>query len=364
MKRTAQYPFLQTSAFKKAVLLALLSAGVLTSQVQLSATPVFAQQEEFTLESQQEAGYLRLTAIPPRLGEDYAIKALPGQTVQTSVRIKNTSLQPQTIQTLVEDFIIAEDGEQPVPVTEETSNQWSLASWVTLSPSVQVLEPNQTALVNVLIEVPEDALPGGRYAMIMHQPANELASEGAASGIAQRVGTLLYFLVDGPINQEAYITNIQIPSLVETGPIPMSFEIDNRSDIHIRPNTVIEIRNMFGQLSGVLEVEPKNVFPYTSREFTSEWERIWGFGKYTALVTTNYGTQGQITRAVATFWMVPIQLLLAGGVIFATTIVVIILIRRHLSHRNDEKIAEIQMLEQKVRELEQDKLEKFSDKKN
>ena len=52
------------------------------------------------------------------------------------------------------------------------SNRWSLASWITLTPTEQLLQPNQTVGINVIIEVPEDALPGGHYAMITHQPVS------------------------------------------------------------------------------------------------------------------------------------------------------------------------------------------------
>lgn len=310
------------------------------------------------LSSQQR---IELTAIPPRLGEDNSLKAVPGQTVQTAVRIRNVSDVPQSIETIVEDFIIGADGEQPIPVTEETPSQWSLASWVTLSPSFQVIQPNETATVNVLIEVPADANPGGRYAMIMHQPTGASSASGVASGVSQRVGTLLYFRVEGDINEEAYITDVKVPSWSEFGPIPFSLAIDNRSDIHIQPKVMIEIKNMLGRPSGEIELETKNIFPYTTRGFETNWEKIWGLGRYSATITASYGTTGKIAQQVVSFWIIPVKLLLALAVGISSLAVMAILIRRHLIHRSDFKSQQIQMLEDKLKKLESSQEQRFKD---
>ncbi len=307
-----------------------------------------------------------LTAIPPRLGEDMSLKAKPGEKLQTSVRVRNSSSEKMTVKSIAQDFIVETNGETPIPVNENISNRWSLASWLILTPSVQEVEPGDIATINVIIEIPDDALPGGHYAMITHQPhsgsadlpESEFAPKSAAT-LQQRVGTLLYVTVDGPINEAAFIRELTFPRFSEYGPIPFKFTVDNQSDIHIRPQIGIEIYNLFGKKVETLEITSKNIFPFIARDFEGEWDRIWGFGPYTAKAVMSYGSTGQIAIASQTFWLLPITLLMAILIVLLVIVAIIIVIRRHLHHRSDDQQAKIEMLQSKVSQLEQERLQKF-----
>lgn len=224
-----------------------------------------------------------ITAIPPRLGEDFTLKAKPGEKIQTSVRVRNGSSEKLLLKTTAQDFIVGDNGETPVPITDtDLSNRWSLASWMILTPSVNEVAPGQSVTVNVIIDVPANALPGGHYAMITHQPTtanNNPAGAGgpaSASFLQQRVGTLVYLMVEGPINEAAFIRKLTIPHFTEYGPVPFSFEVDNRSDIHIHPTLSVEIYNIFGRKVETIPIESKNVFPFIPRAFSGQWNRIWG----------------------------------------------------------------------------------------
>jgi hypothetical protein len=335
---------------------------ITTAVLLFVGTHAFAQQPTAPIPGVIPDQFFQLTALPPRIGDDLSIKGVPGEVLQVAVRVKNSSAQDLPIRSFMQDFVVEHDGTQPVPVTEQTNSRWSLAEWVTVFPETQDLKAGETGIVNLLIEVPPDALPGGRYAMVVHEPnLSDSPVERTQAGIAQQIGTLVYLTVDGPINEEAYLSTVEFPTFVQNGPIPFSFAFDNRSDIHLRPAVSVEIRNMLGQLSGVIDIEPQNVFPFTQRTFRGEWTKIWGFGKYTALITASYGSQGQVARAVATFWMIPLQLLLAVAVALATLIVLTILIRRYLLHKNDLKTKQIELLEEKIKHLEDQKADRYSD---
>lgn len=325
----------------------------------LSAQVVIAQTAELAQSS--------LTAIPPRLGENFSLKIKPGEKIQTSVRVRNGSSQAMTVQSLAQDFIVDLGGETPIAINDQVSNRWSLASWLMLTPSVQVVQPGEIAIVNVIIEAPDDALPGGHYAMITHQPnfgGSEISSDfsltpKSAANLQQRVGTLLYVMVDGPINEAAFIRELNFPKFTEYGPVPFTFTVDNQSDIHISPQIGVEIYNLLGRKIETIELKSKNVFPFISRGFEGQWDRIWGFGPYTAKVVMSYGTTGQIAIAKTSFWLLPITLLMAILIIILVIIAVTIVIRRHLLHRRQDQQAQIEILEGKVSELEQEKLKQF-----
>lgn len=303
-----------------------------------------------------EDGQISLTAIPPRLGEEGNLSAKPGEVIQTQVRVNNPTNKAVNITSTAYDFTIDIDGETPIPIEGDVSSRWSLAKWLVLAPSSQTIGPNQTVAINVLVEVPEDALPGGHFAMITHQPnlgnLEVTGQQAAASGINQRVGTLLYVFVEGPINEEAFIRNVQFPKLTEFGPVPFSFSVENMSDIHIRPQISVEIKDWLGRKSDTVLVEPKNIFPLSTRDFDSQWNRIWGIGRYSATITASYGQSGKLAVAKTHFWLIPITLVIAILIVLLTLIAMFIAIRRHIIHRNTDQSGKIQELEQKIQELE------------
>lgn len=307
---------------------------------------------------------ITLTAMPPRLGDDLSLKIAPGKKFQTAVKVRNNSNKAFTINTAIDDFVIGEDGETPIVITEEVDYRWSLKNWLILAPDFQVLQPKQTGIINVIIEVPEDALPGGHYAMITHKPVGlngEKFQDSASSLIAQRVGTLLYVVVEGPVNEEAFVRDFKMPNFTEYGPVSLSFTVDNQSDIHIKPEISIEIYNLLGMKVDEIAIESKNVFPMVSRTFNSQWDAVWGTGFYRAKLTMAYGTSGQVAISNTTFWLLPITLVISGLVVILTLLVIFIAVRRHLLHKKDVEKQRMQMLEEKIAKLEDERLGKFDE---
>jgi hypothetical protein len=303
---------------------------------------------------------IALTAIPPRLGDDGSLKVLPGEKIQVQIRVRNISEQPVFVVTSAQDFILDQDGETPISIDDSGSNRWSLASWLTLTPTEHKINSKSTVGINVLIDVPADALPGGHYAMILHEPGNgsqdeELslnANNESNTAINQRVGTLLYVVVDGLINEEAYIRDFDIPKFTEYGPLNFDFVVENNSDIHITPQMSVEIFNIFNQKVETIPIEPKNIFPLANRSFDGQWDRVWGWGLYKAKLTMSYGTSGSIVVANSSFWLLPITIILAVAALLLIFLFILIAIKRHLNHRRDMEEQHILDLESKIQNLE------------
>lgn len=293
---------------------------------------------------------ITLVAMPPRAGDDGQLRAAPGETIQTSIRVRNATDSTLTLRSFAQDFIVRKDGRTPIPVQDTVTNRWSLANWMVITPNQHTLAPRETTEMAVVIEVPEDALPGGRYAMVIHEPINpgDITEEveGAGTGVTQRIGTLFYVTVEGPINEEAYIRDFQFNRFQEFGPVPYSFKIRNQSDIHIRPRMSIDIFNMLGQKSDSIEVESANVFPLNSRDFAGKWDKIWGLGLYTAKLTASYGETGQVIVDSTSFWIIPVRIILS--IIFGSLLIVVMVlaIKRHAEKKyqlEQEKVRELQM---------------------
>jgi len=290
-----------------------------------------------------------LTAVPPRLGDDYTLVVKPGQTIQAAIEVRNPSNSTAVVETSARDFYVADDGETPMPVeTDEINSRWALAKWITLTPNKETIEPRQSATILVTISVPEDALPGGRYAMILHKPVT--SSSGANTTGAQinaQVGTLLYVVVDGEVSENANVSEFAFtPDFLEMGPANYSLKIHNGSSLHIRPTGSIDITNMLGKRVGHIEIDSRNIFPDSDRSFDGTWNKTWGFGKYTATFTGTYGTQSKVINAVTTFYIIPVRLILA--IILAIILVAVVVVATRTKY---SKMLEVE--EEKVRKLDE-----------
>jgi len=171
-------------------------------------------------------------------------------------------------------------------------------------------------------------LPGGHYAVVFYSPTEKAvvgstsATPEGQAGISPNVGTLTYITVSGDITEAARVTRMAVPKLSEFGPIDLETEIENSSDVHIKPIGTIRIYNAFGQLKTTLKLDEANIFPTASRVFKNTWSRKWGLGKYKALLEANYGDQGQLLTAAVFFWIIPWRAIL----IALLTIVLIVLL--------------------------------------
>lgn len=280
---------------------------------------------------------LSLTATPVRLGDDFSISLKPGEKKQVQIKVRNGSEETVALESKANDFLVAEDGFTPILVdAKQVDSRWSLVSWLTLVPAEHKLASEEVAVVNVLIEVPQDALPGGHYAMIYHRPLNSATITESGSGISQRVGTLLYVMVEGDINEEAYISDFNWPKFLENGPVDFSLKVDNQSDIHINTKPVLKIYNLFGKEVANIEVEARNVFPKSEREFAGSWNKVWGLGYYKAVVEASYGSQGRVMTATAGLYLIPVKIILLVLIIaLIITILFISLKKRKASILND-----------------------------
>lgn len=273
---------------------------------------------------------LSLTATPVRLGDDFSISLKPGEKKQVQIKVRNGSDSTVSLESKAVDFVVADDGFTPVLLDAKQSDpRWSLISWLTLVPAEHKLASEEVAVVNILIEVPKDALPGGHYAMIYHRPinANTTVTE-SGSGVSQRVGTLLYVMVEGEINEEAYISRFNWPKFLENGPVNFSLKIDNQSDIHINTKPVLKVYNLFGKEVANIDIEAKNVFPKSEREFTGTWNKVWGLGYYKAVVEATYGSQGRVMTAVAGLYLVPVKIILLILIIVLISVILFLSLKK------------------------------------
>jgi hypothetical protein len=274
---------------------------------------------------------ITLTVKPVRIGDDNSLLLAPGEKKQIQVKVENNSQVDLEIASQAYDFIVDEDGTTPIKITDQQDSRWSLAEWMTLAPAFNYIQAGKSATISVLIEVPEDALAGGHYAMIVHSPDVGKVEGQTGTGIGQEAGTLIYVVVDGLINESAYVSLFDVPKFLEKGPVPVEIKLRNESDIHITPSPRITVTNVFGKEIDSFSLDAKNVFPFTERDFSDVWEKKWGLGPYTLQLEAAYGIQGQLLNAQAVIWLIPVTII----IIILLSILLIVAVVMMLKKKKD-----------------------------
>lgn len=296
---------------------------------------------------------LTLSAIPPRL----EINVKPGEVVTKEIKIRNESNISRSISTSIKDFIVTNDSGTPTQLEDldPDQNRWAASSWIQISPSQITLKPGETKVLTLTILAPDNAIPGGHYAMVLHSPKNETFVNENGSTIETNVGTLVYITIPGNVKEDAKIKDFSVPQFSETGPINFKTTVNNLSDVHILPVGAINITNIFGFKTAQLKLDKTNIFPYTDRHFENTLNKKFLCGRYKAQFLAAFGTTGQTIMATVFFWVIPWKLLV---LIFIATFIFVLLVKILKNKKTFQK-EEIEKLEKELEDLKN----QYKDKK-
>jgi len=254
----------------------------------------------------------------------FEISANPGDNLENTIRVENLNDRP--VKVIVEKRNFAAQGEEGAVSLTEKEDTFSLASWITVSPTDIEVPAKGTITFTFRTSVPLNAEPGGHFGSIVFRigtPAN-LQQTGAT--LSQELGALVLLRIAGKTNEEATLESfVPTKRLWENGPVDFEIRIKNEGNVHLKPLGVITISNIFGKKIASFEVEPKNILPEAIRKSEGIWKQKFLFGKYTASLALSYGTQGKILTGSTTFIGFPYR---AGGLVLAIIIIFALLIYR------------------------------------
>jgi hypothetical protein len=281
-----------------------------------------------------------LTAIPPRI-EGLDVK--PGEVQARQIKVRNDSGIERFITVKIKDFIVTNDIGTPVQLDDSQAkdNRWSASSWIQVSQTRLRLKPGETKSLTLTVITPDNALPGGHYAMVIYTPDDTATINGSGSSVEPNVGSLVYITVAGKIAENAIVREFTAPSFLEFGPVDFKTIVRNLSDTHIKPVGAINIQNWLGAKTASLPLTETNIFPYTNREFTNTLDKKWLFGRYKAQFLAAYGTNGQTLNAVLFFWVIPWRLLLLLLAIIVIAVLLFTVLKKS-SHQPKTKIDQLQ----------------------
>jgi len=298
-----------------------------------------------------------ITAAPAR--QEITIK--PGEKSAFVIKFFNQGDQSVSGPIQVADFIVEDNEGTPTFIEgpNTISPKYAAASWVTLPYDRVTIAAKDSVIIQASIQAPEDAQPGGRYLAVFFEPGGKLANEEdsvnneAETPVAVRLAGLVYIRVAGPVEENAYVTQLTTPRFLEFGPITTTTEILNRGNYHIKPKGTITLTSMFGKQVDQQLIDEKNIFPETSRLYENKVGTEWMFGKYRIDLNASYGESGKVLTATVFTWVFPWRMI--ATIILA--LVAIILLISLLYHKIKKRQQE---LEEKVEQLEEQLEEKSS----
>ncbi len=269
----------------------------------------------------------------------------PGETVRTLISLRDVSPSPLVVTSELNDFEAnGEDGTPRVLLDGQTT-PYSFREWVRPIPSL-TLQPREIVSLEVVIDIPANAAPGGYYGIIRFT-GTPPELEGTGVALNASLGSLIFLKVNGQANEKLAIEGLSVSaggitsSILEGSPITVSARIKNTGNTFERPVGLITIKDLFGNTIATLPVnqEQRTILSDSTRKFDQQLdETVIGdrflFGGYTAELVIDYGSDGKQEKASLTFWVIPYRMILA----IAIGLIIAYFILRHLIRRYNQSV--------------------------
>ncbi len=275
------------------------------------------------------------------------LKADPGQTVTTELKLRNDLRADLLVKPQSNDFTSSDStDEQGVPKLIDNSVEpgpHTLRQYIEPLPET-IVKGQETHTYKVVINVPKDAQPGAHYGVVRFtgQPTG-----GENVTISASIGSLIFLNVSGDakdhLKLEQFYTSDKDGNrtwFFEYGPITINEWLKNDGNTVLAPSGKIEIYDIFGHKVTTLpfneQVQNKEkahyVLPDTTRKFHQTYDKTWLLGPYTAKLILSYGANGTtFANEQLTFWVIPWKLIL---LIIVLTILIVWLTRRGIKKYN------------------------------
>lgn len=267
----------------------------------------------------------------------------PGERAEGVLKVTNNGNTDLTFSANIHDFIVEDKNGTPIILTDDTlADKYSAATWIAVTPNTFTVPALTTKEINYYLQVPADAAPGGRYAAAIYEPIDIIQVEGTGAGVNTQLGSLFYITVAGPVTENAEVVDFGVPAFSEFPPVAITTEIQNLSDIHVRPSGNISIKNMFGQEISRQDFSGGNIFPEASLIYTNQFftDSNFKIGRYTAELNAVYGQNNNLPLiASVSFIIFPWKIALAVSLVIAIAIVVFFLLKRRKNKKQTQNTA-------------------------
>lgn len=287
---------------------ALIAVPLMFGALLMVASPVFAE----------DRPDYRLQVSPSKLDLELA----PGKKVEKSFQVQNTGNKAFDFKVEVTPYTVVDEEYEPDYSSE--SKYTDLAKWVTFSQSEGSVEPDGSVKIDITIDVPKDVPAGGQYASVMVSVDRgvEDSDDGAAIGMTQRIGLLLYSTVEGNTRKEGSVIDNKVPSFRFQPPIIATSTVENTGNVHAEATYTLQVFPLFGGeevYSNEDNPETRTILPETKRYNEIAWEGAPALGIFKVKQTVNFLGKDDVTEKIVflcPIWFLFIVLLLIFVIVF------------------------------------------------
>ena len=214
-----------------------------------------------------------------------------GKTYQGTIRIKNLGAAPQTVRVYQTDYRFFADGRNIYgePGKDARSN----AGWITFSPSLLTIPPEEEVAVNYRVAVPDDAsLKGSYWSMVMVEGMGDAKSQPAVTEKGEtriairhviRYGVQLVTDIGGA---GARSLKLDARLVRADGKRLLQVDVHNTGERWLRPTLWAQLFDEKGQFVGKFNGARARVYPGTSVRKSIDLSAV-PAGTYKALVVAD-----------------------------------------------------------------------------
>ncbi|AUS77039.1 hypothetical protein C1701_00240 [Actinoalloteichus sp. AHMU CJ021] len=213
----------------------------------------------------------------------------PGEEVSDAVAVTNLGTEPAEFAVAVGDGVVGQSGVFDIATGEPTGS----GSWISvggLDEGTVTVPGGETAVLPVIVEVPEDATPGDHPAGI----AVGVSTDEDGITVQRRIGVRLHLQVAGELEPALAVsaegTSYRRSSWVPFSPgtLVVDYEIANEGNVRLGAATTLDAEGLFGLGSardsdGVDELLPGDVVSRSVDVEVSPWFLLFGDLSVTAL---------------------------------------------------------------------------------
>jgi hypothetical protein len=208
------------------------------------------------------------------------LKATPGSTVSTEIRIKNGSPHSETLKVRLMKF--SAFGEEGKPSIQDRGPGDTYFDWVNFSSERFVAPSNKWVTIKMSITVPKDAAFGYYYAAVFSRADTPKPATSRQNVLVGSTAVLVLVDVDVPgAKRTAEIKSFTVNKhTFEFLPADFAIKIRNTGNVHLVPTGNIFIKRGNKTVATLNVNSPGgNVLPASNRIFTASWTD--GFPVYT-----------------------------------------------------------------------------------
>lgn len=218
------------------------------------------------------------------------LAADPGETISATILLQNISQTPVSVE-IGAQSLIPNDPD----IDQSKRKDVDASTWLIGKGKQFLLDVGEQRPVDVQFLVPQDAGPGGHYAMVTFTTSSIQQQTAAGSAVTPSLTSLALINVAGDIVEEANVEELNAPLLIFGEDQTFSFNIANTGNVHILPTASARIYDRSDQLVETIPIPPQLILPNTTKQYEIQWSTDGRVGVHRIEIDLSYGSPTQFS---------------------------------------------------------------------